>query len=57
MHDPASPYDGYDETDDTEEKARNVCLAKLIDHDGKKGLELRYVLNNVAGIYRQILFE
>ena len=35
MHDPASPYDGYDETDDTEEKARNVCLAKLIDHDRK----------------------
>ena len=32
MHDPAAPYDGYDETDDTEEKARSVRLAKQIDH-------------------------
>ena len=35
MHDPAAPYDGYDETGDTEEKARSVRLAKQIDHAGK----------------------
>ena len=35
MHDPAAPFDGYDETDDTEEKARSVRLAKQIDHAGK----------------------
>mgnify|MGYP002626076357 CR=1 FL=1 len=35
MHDPAAPYDGYDEADDTEEKARSVRLAKQIDHAGK----------------------
>lgn len=27
-HDPEAPYDGYDESDDTEEKARNVRLKK-----------------------------
>ena len=27
-HDPAAPYDGYDESDDTEEKARTVRLKK-----------------------------
>ncbi len=27
-HDPAAPYDGYDESDDTEEKARSVYLKK-----------------------------
>ena len=27
-HDPGAPYDGYVETDDTEEKARTVRLAK-----------------------------
>ena len=32
MHDPAAPYDGYDEADDTEEKARSVRLEKQIDH-------------------------
>ena len=31
MHDPAAPYDGYDETDDTEEKARGARLLKQID--------------------------
>ena len=35
MHDPAAPYDGYDETDDTEEKARSVRLLKQVDHTGK----------------------
>ena len=30
-HDPAAPYDGYDESDDTEERARNVILAKQAD--------------------------
>ena len=30
-HDPNAPYDGYDESDDTEEKARTVTLAKQID--------------------------
>ena len=25
--DPDAPYDGYDETDDTEEKARKILLA------------------------------
>ena len=28
-HDPAAPYDGYDESDDTEEKARTVRLSKV----------------------------
>ena len=28
-HDPIAPYDGYDESDDTEEKARNVRLPKV----------------------------
>ena len=28
VHDPKAPYDGYDEKDDTEEKARNVLLEK-----------------------------
>ncbi len=27
-HDPAAPYDGYDETDDTEQSARRIALAK-----------------------------
>ena len=27
-HDPAAPYDGYDESDDTEDKARTVRLPK-----------------------------
>ena len=27
-HDPTAPYDGYDESGDTEEKARNVKLEK-----------------------------
>lgn len=31
-NDPDAPYDGYIETDDTEEKARSVRLAKQIDH-------------------------
>lgn len=28
VHDPEAPYDGYDERDDTEEKARTVRLEK-----------------------------
>ena len=32
MHDPAAPYDGYDESGDTEERARSVRLAKQIDY-------------------------
>ena len=31
MHDPAAPYDGYDETDDTEDKARGARLLKQVD--------------------------
>ena len=27
-HDPAAPYDGYDESDDTEERARNILLPR-----------------------------
>lgn len=27
-HDPTAPYDGYDESDDTEDKARNIQLPK-----------------------------
>ena len=34
-HDPNAPYDGYDESDDTEEKARTVPLAKQIDLSGR----------------------
>jgi len=37
MHDPNAPYDGYDERDDTEEKARSVRLVKQIDHAGNRG--------------------
>ncbi len=36
MHDPDAPYDGYEESDDTEEKARSVILRKQIDHAGKQ---------------------
>ena len=39
MHDPAAPYDGYDEKDDTQEKARSVRLLKQVDHTGKRGTE------------------
>ena len=28
MHDPKAPYDGFDESGDTEEKAKNGVLAK-----------------------------
>lgn len=30
-HDPNAPYDGYDESDDTEERARTIKLAKQTD--------------------------
>jgi len=30
-HDPSAPYDGYDESDDTEEKARNERLPKAME--------------------------
>ena len=30
-HDPSAPYDGYDERDDTEEKARHIRLASVND--------------------------
>lgn len=33
-HDPSAPYDGYDETDDTQEKARNVRL-EMVRKSGK----------------------
>ncbi len=36
MHDPDAPYDGYEESDDTEEKARSVILRRQIDHAGKQ---------------------
>ena len=36
MHDPDAPYDGYEESDDTEEKARSVILKKQIDHAPKQ---------------------
>ena len=36
-HDPNAPYDGYDEADDTEERARSVPLAKQIDYGKKEG--------------------
>ena len=29
-HDPNAPYDGYDESDDTEEQAKNVLLGKVV---------------------------
>ena len=35
MHDPDAPYDGYEESDDTEEKARTILLKKQIDHTKK----------------------
>ncbi len=36
MHDPDAPYNGYEESDDTEEKARSVILKKQIDHTPKQ---------------------
>ena len=36
MHDPDAPYDGYEESDDTEAKARSVILKKQIDHTPKQ---------------------
>ncbi len=36
MHDPDAPYDGYEESDDTEEKARSVILKKQTDHTPKQ---------------------
>ena len=35
MHDPDAPYDGYEESDDTEEKARTMLLKKQIDYAAK----------------------
>ena len=35
VHDPDAPYDGYEESDDTEEKARTIRLEKKRDY-GKK---------------------
>jgi len=32
VHDPEAPYDGYDEREDTEEKARTVRLEKQLTH-------------------------
>jgi len=32
VHDPEAPYDGYDEREDTEEKARTVRLEKQLIH-------------------------
>ena len=36
-HDPNAPYDGYDEADDTEERARSVPLKKQIDYGKREG--------------------
>jgi len=36
MHDPDAPYDGYEESDDTEANARTVILKKQIDHTPKQ---------------------
>ena len=33
VHDPEAPYDGFDESEDTEEKAKNGFLAKVIAHN------------------------
>ena len=35
-HDPSAPYDGYDEREDTEEKARNIRLASVNDAKKRK---------------------
>ena len=35
-HDPDAPYDAYDESDDTEEKARSVCLQRQNRSFGKR---------------------
>ena len=40
-HDPKAPYDGYDERDDTEEKARNIRLEKVIS------VSDRIIMNNM----------
>ncbi len=37
-HDPSAPYDGYDESDDTEEGARNVPLVSVNDVEKHKVL-------------------
>ena len=33
-HDPEAPYDGYDESDDTEERARNIRLKNTTKEKG-----------------------
>lgn len=35
MHDPSAPYDGYEESEDTEQNARSIRLAKQIDYTAK----------------------
>ena len=35
MHDPNAPYDGYEESEDTEQSARGAWLAKQIDYAAK----------------------
>ena len=37
-HDPAAPYDGYDESEDTENRARNVRLPSVNDRKKRKVL-------------------
>lgn len=37
-HDPKAPYDGYDETDDTKEKARTILLAKQDENIWRSGI-------------------
>ena len=35
MHDPNAPYDGYEDSEDTEQGARSVQLHKQIDYAAK----------------------
>ena len=50
-HDPNAPYDGYDERDDTEEKARNVRLEKALPVSDK----IRTAYRDSKDIYDTVL--
>lgn len=50
-HDPNAPYDGYDERDDTEEKARNVRLEKVLPVSDK----IKTAYHDSKNIYDTVL--
>ena len=55
-HDPNAPYDGYDESDDTEERAGTFRLAKQIDLSGPRdpGAEKTERKSEIKSAYRSL---